>query len=67
MHEFVASGGEVDEVRETRSEWSSEHEFHHDLRFTIAEVAVYVETRLRYRLPLIVDESSILVVNVHAP
>lgn len=67
MHEYVAGGGVIDEVRETRPQWSDEHEFHYDLRFTIQDTPVYVETRLIYRLPLVPDESSILVVNVHAP
>lgn len=66
MHEHVAGGGEIDEVRETRPEWSEMHEFHHDLRVTIRGVAVYIETRLNYRLPMVADESWILVVNVHA-
>ena len=35
MHEYVAAGGEIDEVRETRPEWCSEHKFHYDLRFII--------------------------------
>ena len=67
MHEWVAEGGVVDEVRETRPEWLDQHEFHHDLRLTIQSKAVYIETRLHYRLPLKDDESWILVVNVHAP
>ena len=64
MHEYVAAGGKIDEVRETRKEWK-EHEFHHDLRFTIHDVPVYIETRLNYRLPVVPDESSIEVVNIH--
>jgi hypothetical protein len=65
MFEHVSAGGEIDEVRETRSEWSDEHEFHHDLRLTIHDTPVYIETRLNYRLPVAADESWILVVNVH--
>lgn len=67
MHEYVASGGVIDEVRETRPEWSGQYEFHHDLRLEVEDQSVYVETRLNYRLPLIADESWILVVNIHAP
>ena len=67
MHEYVASGGEIDEVRETRPGWSEEYEFHYDLRFTIQDRLVYIESRLNYRLPVVPDDSSILVVNVHAP
>jgi len=65
MYEHVAAGGEVDEVKETRPEWL-DHEFHHDIRLTIRNKSVYIETRLIYREPLLADESSILVVNIHA-
>ncbi len=64
MYEYVAAGGEIDEVRETRADWK-EHEFHHDLRFTIQDIPVYIETRLIYRLPVVPDESLIEVVNIH--
>ena len=57
MHEFVAGGGEIDEVAETRPEWAGLHEFHYDLRFPIAGRTVYIETRLHYRLPFVADES----------
>ena len=67
MHEHVEVGGEIDEVRERRPEWSDEYEFHYDLRFTIQDKRVYIETRLNCRLPFIPDQSSILVVNIHAP
>ncbi len=66
MYEHVAAGGEIDEVPETRPEWSDLYEFHHDLRLTIDDKLVYIETRLNYRLPVAPDESWILVVNVHA-
>ena len=65
MYEYVAAGGEIDEVRETRDGWKEQHEFHHDLRFTIHEIPVYIETCLKYRLPVIPDESLIEVVNIH--
>lgn len=67
MREHVVGGGAIDEVSETRPEWSVEYEYHYDLRFSIAGCSVYVETRLHYRLPLVPDEPWILVVNVHAP
>ena len=66
MFEYVAEGGEIDEVRETRPEWSGEYEFHHDLRFTIQGKPVYIETCLHYQTPFVLDDSIILVVNVHA-
>ena len=65
MCEYVGAGGEIDEVFETRPLWSSEWEFHHDLRLTIHKKRVYIETRLNYRLPVVPDESWILVVNIH--
>lgn len=46
MHEYVDAGGEIDEVLENREGWRDLYEFHHDLRFTIHGVAVYIETRL---------------------
>ena len=67
MWEYVSSGGEIDEVRETRPEWSDDYEFHYDLRFKIQGEPVYVETRLHYRPPFKPDEPSILVVSVHVP
>ena len=67
LFEYVESGGEIDEVRERRPEWSDQYEFHHDLRFLIHDRPVYLETRLHHRLPFSPDESWILVVNVHAP
>ncbi|MFC1758473.1 hypothetical protein ACFL2H_06860 [Planctomycetota bacterium] len=66
MFEYVEQGGEIDEQPETRPEWS-EYEFHFDLRFEVKGVPTYCETRLHYRLPVRPDESSITVVNVHAP
>lgn len=65
MFEHVNAGGDIDEVPETRPEWSQKYEFHHDLRFMIRDKPVYIETRLHFRLPVVPDESWILVVNVH--
>lgn len=65
MYDHVAAGGEIDEVKETRPEWL-DHEFHHDLRLTIDNKSIYIETRLNYREPFAADESWIQVVNVHA-
>ena len=66
MYEYVEAGGEIDEVPETRPEWS-EHDYHYDLRFTIQDTPVYIETRLNYELPFKPDQSTIVVVNIHAP
>ena len=57
---------EIAEVAETRPEWA-DHAFHYDLRFTINDKRVYIETRLHYREPFAADESWILVVNIHEP
>jgi hypothetical protein len=65
MYEHVDAGGKIDEVPETRPEWADLYEFHYDLRLTIHGKSAYIETRLNYRLPVVADESSILVVNVH--
>ena len=67
MHEFVGNGGAIDEVVERRPEWSGDYEYHHDLRLTIQDTSVYIETRLNYRIPFEPDEPWILVVNIHAP
>jgi hypothetical protein len=67
MHEHVESGGTIDEVRETRVEWSGKHQYHYDLRFVILSKPVYFETRLICRLPYVPDEPRIEVVNVHSP
>jgi hypothetical protein len=65
MHEYVAAGGEIDEVVEQRTQWRDLYEYHHDLRFEIQGVRVYIETRLIYRLPINIDDTSIIVVNIH--
>jgi hypothetical protein len=65
MFEYVNAGGRIDEVPEIRPDWSSLYEFHYDLRPMIRGKPVYVETRLNFRLPMVADESWILVVNVH--
>ena len=67
MHRHAESGGVIDEVRETRPEWSGEHEYHYDLRLLVQGKQVYVETRLDFVRPFVPDEPSILVVNIHAP
>jgi hypothetical protein len=67
MHRHAESGGVIDEVRETRPEWSGEHEYHYDLRLSVQGKQVYVETRLDFVRPFVPDEPSILVVNIHAP
>ena len=65
MYEHVAAGGEIDEQTETRENWSGRYEFHHDIRLSIKNKHVYIETRLSFRLPVAPDESWIKVVNIH--
>lgn len=60
--EHVDAGGEIDEVPETRPEYQ-EHEFHHDLRLTVGDRRIYVETRLLMERDI--DDTTIQVVNVH--
>jgi hypothetical protein len=66
MYEYVfVQEGDIDECRERRPEWSGEHPYHYDLRFPIQGKMIYIETRLRYRLPVREGDSTILVVNIH--
>lgn len=67
MFEEINGGGVIDEIPETREGWAELFEFHHDLRLTIQNKPVYIETRLNYHLPVLPDESWILVVNINAP
>ena len=45
MFRFFAAGGEIDQVRETRPQWS-EHRFHYDFRMDIGGRLLYIETIL---------------------
>lgn len=64
LHDFVLAGGEIDQVVETRTEWSI-HAFHYDLRPTLNGQLLYVETRLEYRNASDPDDPIITVVNIH--
>lgn len=61
MHQHVDSGGEIDQVRETRDQWRH-FQFHYDLRLIIAGRRIYVETILLSEDP---GDPEIQVVNVH--
>lgn len=65
MHEHVEAGGTINEVREQREQWRDLYEFHYDMHIMMEGRRVYLETRLIYRLPVLPDDSSILVVNIH--
>lgn len=43
MAGFVAAGGEIDEVRETREVWQDDYDYHYDLRFAVQGNEVYIE------------------------
>ena len=66
LHQFVSKdGGEIDQVVETRPEWSGHHEFHYDLRPLIEGCRLYVETRLIYTNPNDPDDPLVHIVNIH--
>ena len=45
MHEHVAKGGKVDQVRETRPEWN-DRDYHYDFRLSWAGRRLYIEAIL---------------------
>jgi hypothetical protein len=61
MFRFFQSGGIIDQVRETRPEWS-EYRFHYDFRLPIAGQMIYIETVLIDRDP---TDPTIHVVSIH--
>ena len=61
MYEHVVGGGEIDQVKESRHEFS-EYAFHYDFRFAIERRLMYIETRLIDDDP---DDPVICVVNIH--
>lgn len=65
MYEHVVSGGEIDQVVETRAEWCHLYPFHYDFRFPILGREIYIETRLIFDDPEDPDDPVILVANIH--
>jgi hypothetical protein len=66
LFQFVGGGeGEIDQIVETRPEWSGLHEFHYDLRPVVEGCRLYVETRLNYTDPDDPDDPLIQIVNIH--
>ncbi len=61
MFRFFAAGGEIDQVRETRPQWS-EHQFHYDFRMDIGSRLLYIETILFEDDP---NDPTIHVVSIH--
>jgi hypothetical protein len=45
MHDHVAAGGEIDQVRERRPEWN-DRDYHYDFRIPVAGRLIYLETLL---------------------
>jgi hypothetical protein len=65
LHEHVAAGGEIDEVKETRELWRDLYPFHYDLRVVVSGRRIYFETCLDYKDPNDPDDPVIRVVNAH--
>ena len=61
MSRFFAASGEIDQVRETRPEWS-EQRSHYDFRMDIGGRLLYLETILVEDDP---DDPTIHVVSIH--
>jgi hypothetical protein len=61
MFRFFAAGGEIDQVPETRPQWS-EHRFHYDFRMDIGGRLLYIETILVEDDP---DDATLHVVSIH--
>jgi hypothetical protein len=61
MFRFHSAGGEIDQVLETRPEWT-EHRFHYDFRMDIGGRFLYIETVL---LDEDSDDPTIHVVSIH--
>jgi hypothetical protein len=61
MFRYVEAGGPIDQVSETRPQWS-EHRFHYDFRISISGRQVYIETILVEDDP---EDPTIHVVSIH--
>lgn len=64
LHEYVESGGEIDEQTECRPEYAC-FQFHYDLRVPIGGRRIYFETVLEFEDAEGEDDLTIVVVNVH--
>ena len=64
LHEYVESGGQIDEQKERRPEYVS-YEFHFDLRVKIGGRNVYFETTLFCDDADDPDDPTIEIVSVH--
>jgi hypothetical protein len=65
--DYVQTGGEIDQVVETRENWSGIYAYHYDLRLYVKGRVrkVYVETRLVPDHPNQRDDPYLLIANIH--
>ena len=61
MFNYFESGGEIDEVPETRPEWDTV-KYHYDFRIPIKDERIYIETILNLDEP---DDPILHVVSIH--
>lgn len=61
MHQFLANGGVIDQVKETRPEWSA-WPFHYDFRLLLAGKDIYIETVMQDDDP---TDPTIEIVSIH--
>jgi hypothetical protein len=61
LFRHFAAGGDIDQTRETRPEWS-EHPYHYDFRVEIGGRLLYIETLLISDDP---DDPMVHVVSIH--
>ena len=61
MHGFLAGGGVIDQVKETRPEWDM-WPYHYDFRLLLANRNVYIETILQDDAP---NDPTLVIVSIH--
>lgn len=61
MHDYVHSGGTIDQIPETRPEWSA-WPFHYDFRLLVGWRDVYIETILQDDDP---NDPTLHIVSIH--
>jgi hypothetical protein len=61
MYDYIKSGGEIDQVVETRPPWKYDHDFRYDVRPSISGRKIYLETVLDEQAP---GGPTILIVNM---
>jgi hypothetical protein len=61
MNDFLEAGGIIDQVPETRPEWTT-YSFHYDFRLHLGGRLVYIETVLLDDVP---DDPTIHIVSMH--